>query len=76
MMTGTLYNVATARDLGCGGCRFLNIFKPRADEQARYGFGEVGYGCGHPFDGGVYVLNPAVRSCFKGNGYSPAQVPA
>lgn len=29
----------------CAGCIYLKSFKPRPDEQRRYGFGEIGYGC-------------------------------
>lgn len=61
-----------AQDVGCVGCRHLHIFAARSDERERYGFGETGYGCNHPVDGGVYVLNPETRSCFQGRGFTRA----
>lgn len=29
----------------CANCVHVRTFKPRPDEQARYDFGSVGYGC-------------------------------
>lgn len=51
---------------GCFVCAYHHSFRARADEQERYGFGETGYGCKHPVDGGVYVLNPDAPTCLRG----------
>lgn len=32
----------------CANCIYARTFKPRADEQWRYGFGQIGYGCARP----------------------------
>lgn len=32
----------------CATCMWVKTFKPRKDEQTRYDFGDVGYGCGKP----------------------------
>jgi hypothetical protein len=48
----------------CHGCRFLDTFKPRADERARYGFGDTGYGCKEPgYEGYVTPERPI---CVRG----------
>ena len=51
---------------GCHDCIHLRTFKARPDERERYGFEEQGYGCKHPVDGGVYVLNPLKPTCLRG----------
>jgi hypothetical protein len=51
---------------GCHDCTYHHSFKARDDERERYGFGETGYGCKHPIDGGVYVLDPSKPSCLRG----------
>ena len=49
----------------CDGCLFLRTFKPRPDEQERYGFGAAVYGCAEPGYEGGYV-NPAKPICVSG----------
>lgn len=48
----------------CAGCCYLRSFTPRPDEQRRYSFGELGYGCKEPgFEGYVQPDRP---QCLRG----------
>lgn len=48
----------------CFGCAYLHTFKPRPDEQERYGFGSEGFGCREPgFEGYVRPDRPI---CVRG----------
>lgn len=43
----------------CAGCSYLTTFKPRPDEQERYGFGDEGHGCNSPgWKGYIVGLKP------------------
>lgn len=55
-----------AAPAGCFDCVFFHEFNARPDEQQRYGFGAKGWGCKHPVDGGVYVLDPESPTCLRG----------
>jgi hypothetical protein len=46
----------------CETCRWVRTFRPRADEQERYGFGEVGYGCRYPGYEGYTKAGHACKS--------------
>lgn len=52
--------------MNCHDCIYQHKFNARADERERYGFGETGYGCKHPVDGGHYVLDPTKPTCLRG----------
>jgi hypothetical protein len=60
-------NLLIAEKRTCAGCAYLDSFKPRPDEQRRYGFGEIGYGCKEPgFEGYVQPDHPiCVRGPFR-----------
>jgi hypothetical protein len=48
----------------CFGCSLLKTFKPRPDEQERYGFGDTGYGCEER--GYESYVDPKKPICIRG----------
>ena len=62
--------LATTPVRSCKGCAYLKAFRARPDEQYRYGFGEVGYGCDEPgYEG---YVSPDKPICVRGPYLRPA----